>query len=953
MRYDALNIVVLEKSPNVTKDLQEKLNHLKHCIIAVFETGEEGFAKIDELNPDLVLVGLQLSGELDGIETGSKIKSKFNLPIIYLVAEQEEALLPNTIKMDPHRYFIKYSSQRELSLVIEGTFYRFNIEKQQQSEQNSLQEKTEYFRGVYEKSPTGIAIVDTKTQRIIQANKSYQQIIGYSEEELQKLTVKDLTHPEDWITETQLIESYLNGEVDEYLLEKRYIHKDGSIRWVRMSGDVLLLGQSKTPLAIANVVDITEQKTAEQNLQESQNRYKMLIDTLPYGVEEVDIEGRMIFLNDSYCRLLGYEKDEITNKYIWDQEPDSESIIRLKEFFKYLIHHQPDPVPYFTKSKRKDGTLIDVQVDWNYKYDENRRLKGFIAIVTDITERIQAEKQLRESEKKYRDLVEVAPYLIAIHVDKNIIYINKAGAKLLGAANPEDVLGKNVTDYVVPQNKSQSEERIKQFINSKNNIAAFEQKLRKSNGEIIDIEVIGTKFEYQGRDAVQIIAYDITERKNLLRLKDQKNIETRALLKASNSVLLYKDFNKIARIIFDCCREVTGATSGYVALLSDDEQENEVLFLESGGLSCTVDPSLPMPVRGLRAKAYQTKLPVYDNDFWNGQWQKYLPDGHVLLKNVLFSPILLNEKSVGLIGIANKASDFNEDDVNIVKAFTDIISIALQNKLYLDHLNQSIKSLELSESNLALVNEKLKEALIKAKESDKLKSAFLANISHEIRTPLNGILGFTDLLLDENLTYDQKEQLNYIKENGKLLLSIITDILDISRIEAGQLIIKKEKFSIKELTMYIKALADNLINKKQKNIDFELHISKDIEDYIIGDAVKIKQVINNIISNAIKFTEQGKVSCHLKLKSKDTLQFIIEDTGIGIPRNKWEKIFLPFHQVDEKITIQYGGTGLGLAICKKLTEAMGGDISLTSKEGIGSTFYITLPYIPATSNQSI
>jgi len=187
---------------------------------------------------------------------------------------------------------------------------------------------------------------------------------------------------------------------------------------------------------------------------------------------------------------------------------------------------------------------------------------------------------------------------------------------------------------------------------------------------------------------------------------DQKKTELGALIESSRVVLEQKGFEETARAIFDHCRNLIGAASGYVALLSDTGEENEVLFLESGGLSCTVNPNLPMPIRGLRANAYQKKKAVYDNAFMNSKWVKFLPKGHVDLKNVLFAPLILDEKVVGLIGLANKGADFDDNDAEMATNFGSLAAIALQNSRNIDRRDEAEATRE------ALIAE-LKEALEK------------------------------------------------------------------------------------------------------------------------------------------------------------------------------------------------------------------------------------------------
>ena len=258
-------------------------------------------------------------------------------------------------------------------------------------------------------------------------------------------------------------------------------------------------------------------------------------------------------------------------------------------------------------------------------------------------------------------------------------------------------------------------------------------------------------------------------------------------------------------------------------------------------------------------------------------------------------------------------------------------------------LNQSLRD---SEAGLAAERDKLQAARASAIESVRVKSEFLANMSHEVRTPMNGILGMTELLLDTPLAGNQREFAEAIRMSAVSLLEILNDILDFSKIEAGKLEIVPEDFEPREVLDGVLRILDG--SAKQKGIGLRSEIDLAIPRVLRGDAGRLRQILMNLVGNAVKFTHTGRVDVAARIVSRESgslrLRFEIEDTGIGIPVELQPRLFQAFSQCDGSMTRKYGGTGLGLAICRQLVDLMKGEIGVRSRSESGSTFWFELEF---------
>jgi len=280
-----------------------------------------------------------------------------------------------------------------------------------------------------------------------------------------------------------------------------------------------------------------------------------------------------------------------------------------------------------------------------------------------------------------------------------------------------------------------------------------------------------------------------------------------------------------------------------------------------------------------------------------------------------------------------------------------LLAIAVCSILLLMISHGNIKNFALLLETSKHKSTRLKEAINQTQRANRAKSEFLATMSHEIRTPLNAIVGFTSLLLDTKLSYDQKDYVQSIRSSSSTLLSLINDILDVSKIEAGKMVLESIEFDIRSIYMDIaNIVADNVSQKKLELVSF---IEPKIPRVIKGDPARLKQIILNLLNNAIKFTPSGSIAVKVTLvkmtEKAITINFEVKDTGIGIEPRLLNRLFNPFTQADSSTTRRYGGSGLGLSICKQLAESMGGEVGVSSTPGKGSIFWFRVDMETVTS----
>lgn len=507
-----------------------------------------------------------------------------------------------------------------------------------------------------------------------------------------------------------------------------------------------------------------------------------------------------------------------------------------------------------------------------------------------------AENKLKESEERYRTLIETT--------DTGYVVIDKAGtvidananyAQMAGYATTKDIKGRKVTDWTSPHDHDRYINEIQQCLET-GSAKNIEIDYQHTNGTLVPVEINASLLQTKRGSLIINLCRDITDR----RRADETLLKERKLLRTLIDNLPIGVFIK---------------DKTYRKIIVNPVHVNSVLgHLKYLGMNTDID-ILGKTDFEVFPKEYSERFYIDD--------QKIIRDGRTIINQLEFG---LNPKGEVVWLLVSKVplKDKNGDIIGMVGITTDI-------------------------TERKLAEEALLKAKEKAEESDRLKTAFLNNISHEIRTPLNAIIGFTGLLKENDLTDDKKGYyINIIEQSSNQLLSIITDIINIATIEAGQI---KVNLSEVYLNNVFQLMYDQHKEKaRYKNISLKYVATLfDKDAKILTDATKFTEILSNLINNAIKFTDQGYVKYGCEIKDNMLLTFV-EDTGIGIKPEYQEIIFDRFKQADQYISSTYGGTGLGLSISKAYTEVLGGKIWLTSTPGVGSTFYFTIPLVRKEQN---
>jgi len=688
---------------------------------------------------------------------------------------------------------------------------------------------------------------------------------------------------------------------EQRLLSERSLAADADFHNTAM---LLIFGSGLASLLLilANLMasrEVRLRRRAESKLQEISSLQEAILNSANYAIISTHVDGVVTTFNSTAERWLGYSAAEIVGKRtpaIWH---DAEEIAVHAEILSMELGNKIEPgMEVFTakasrgKSEenewtfiRKDGSRFPVWLSITALTDITGHITGYLGVIGDITRRKKAEETLRASEERFRLIVDTVQDYALLMLDPNGYIVSwNTGAKRIKGYEANEIIGKHFSCFYLPEDlaKGHPEREL--------HIAAQEGRYTEEGWRL---RKDGTRFL---ADVVITAIRDTTGK--------------------------LRGFAKVTR-------DITERKKGEEALRLSEERFSNAFEYAAIGMSL-----VSLDGRWLKVNQALCDLTGYTSE-------------ELLSKNLsdITHPDDLE------VGVKNKRlllegeiRSYNMEKRYFHKQGREVW-VLLSLSLIRDSQNQPLYFIsqveDITENKQAMARQK--ELTQKAQAAERAKSQFLAIMSHEIRTPMNGVIGMTSILADTELTEMQRDCVSTIHTSGESLLVVINDILDFSKMESGMMRLESASFNLQQCVE--EALDLFAAQLRAKHLEAAYLVASDIPHHLIGDAMRLRQVLVNLIGNAIKFTAQGEVIINIECQKQDEkgyhLLFSVTDTGIGIAQEGIEKLFQAFQQVDTSTTRRYGGTGLGLVISKRIVELMEGTMWVESEAGRGSTFFFT------------
>jgi PAS domain S-box-containing protein len=563
--------------------------------------------------------------------------------------------------------------------------------------------------------------------------------------------------------------------------------------------------------------------------------------------------------------------------------------------------------------------------------------------IRDISGRIESQEKLNSSEVTFKAIWENSLDGMRLTDDDGIIYLcNQSFASLVGK-KAEELIGQPISVLHHPdESEKVMSEYNSNFIND-NIIKRVEASLKLWNGDEIEVDITNSIIhDLDKKKFLLSIFRDITQKKSSSEIIKKKDRLLQGIAEATKQLISSKEYETgfpEALCILGAAAEVDRVYI-YQHQVSEITQEMYFSLLHEWA-SDDVEHQIESPAFQKISYSRFSSLNFYEN-FSIGNVLKFVIKDLPIeireefidkkIRSIILVPIMIDDSYWGFVGFDEVKTDriWTDDEESILVIMASTLGAVIKSNHF--------------KKDLINKNEELDKSVKVAEQLSQVKSEFLALMSHEIRTPLNGVMGMADLLFDTNLDDNQKEYARTIKLSGEQLLSVINNILEFSKIESDKLELEKEPFDLRE------CIEDSLdllsLKASEKELELIYSIDPETPRGFLGDVIRLRQILTNLISNGIKFTDNGEIYVSVKSKKIQNnyyeLLFCVKDTGIGIPVEKMNKLFKSFSQIDSSDSHSYGGTGLGLVICKKLAEMMKGKMWVESEPEIGTSFYFTI-----------
>lgn len=641
-------------------------------------------------------------------------------------------------------------------------------------------------------------------------------------------------------------------------------------------------------------------------LKTSEERMGLLVDNIKdYAIVMLDAEGKILSWNEGASGISGYASSEIVGRHVstFYTEEDVNAGIPVANL---LAANDRGEIQTEGWQKRKDGSLFWAHITVTRLLDENKKMRGYVEITRDITEQMRAETAIRQSRAQLamsQQLAHIGSWELDLET-KSLNWSDELYHIYGNTPTTEEIRFERMFLLTHPADREFVMNTILDAINKQSSFD-FRRRIVRSDGAVRVLHSLGEVIFNESGAAVKMVGadQDITDRLH----EEEMEKLAMAATKSFNSVIIANNEGKIEWV-----NEGFTKLTGYTF---EEVQHTHGELLRRGALT-----GLSREMVDYQRLLQENKPVVYES-------KNYSKSGHEYWVITTLTPVIGHDGKIERIIAID--SDISERK----KVEEDLI---LSNRIAEHSLKKGNKAL----SDLLRAKKELEESMT-------VKEQFLAKMSHEIRTPMNAIIGLSEIMMETPLTSDQKECMEAISLSSQNLLSIINDILDFSRLSSGKM--ELEAIPFKPSDVIEGVLRTVGFSAKQKGIDLVVDADQTkLPEYVIGDSVRLGQILLNLVGNSIKFTEKGRVTVTEKMTGvsdgKVTLQFIVSDTGIGIPQDRLDTIFDSFTQASNETSRKYGGSGLGLTIVKQLAELHNGSVTVTSEIGKGSAFVVTMQY---------